>query len=321
MRRSLNRAVILVGVLATGVAVASAVHPAVVGEALAVESPGLDLFVGFEVGEERRYIIGPDNAMRDGEEITWSVRLVRVENAGDRNVGVFELNHERRRYGISGRGPMFVSWIYSAELRINEFGFPERVDFSMFEQHTGESPWRGEIMSADYTFDGNEYRKDVRVPEQHWEFTVPIATHGDRDLSVPSGLFLFRPQAADTDLFTNPALLGFAIPDVLPDSWEQRTLFFRPTYPVRYPDANYVRNERDKRQGLQRYWSKNTLKLGDTVRLEIGGRALNVRKLDISGPLRGAYIDEFGRVVRLDIDPDPWTRRNRYIRLLFPSEY
>lgn len=321
MRRSLNRAVILVGALAAGLAVVISMHPAAVGEALAVEPPGLDVFLGFDVGEERRYIIGPDDALRDGEEITWSIRLVRVERVGDRSVGVFELTHERKRYGISGHGPMFVSWIYSAELRINEFGFPERVDFSMFEQHTGESAWRGEIMSADYTFVGNEYRKDVRVPDQQWEFTVPIATHRGRDLSVPSGLFLFRPQAAGTDLFTNPALLGFAVPDALPDSWEQRTLFFRPTYPVRYPNAEYVRNERDTREGLRRYWVKNTLKLGASARLEIGGRVLNVRKLDISGPLRGAYIDEFGRVVRMDIDPDPWTRKNRYIRLLFPSEY
>ena len=321
MRPSFNKAVILAGARAAGLAVVISVHPVAVGETLAVGSPGFDIFLGFEVGEERRYVIGPDDALRDGEDITWSVRLVRVDSTGDRGVGVFEMTHEHKRYGISGRGPMFVSWIYSAELLINEFGFPERVDFSMFEQHTGESAWRGEIMSADYTFVGDEYRKDVRVPDQHWEFTVPIATHSDRDLSVPSGLFLFRPEAADTDLFSNPALLGFAIPDVLPDSWEQRTLFFRPTYPVRYPNVEYVRNERNTQEGLRRYWVKNTLKLEGMARLEIGGRVLNVRKLDISGPVRAAYIDEFGRVVRMDIDPDPWTRKNRYIRLLFPSEY
>lgn len=321
MRRSLNRAVILAAALAAGLAVVISVHPVAVGEALAVESPGFDTFLGFEVGEERRYVIGPEDALRNGEEITWSMLLARVESVDVRRVGVFELNHERKRYGISGHGPMFVSWIYTAELRINEFGFPEKIGFSMFEEHTGESAWRGEIMAADYTFVGNEYRKNVRVPEQQWEFTVPIATHGDRDLSVPAGLFLFRPQAADTDLFTNPALLGFAIPDVLPDSWKQRTLFFRPTFPVRYPNAEYVRNERDTREGLRRYWVKNTLELAETMRLEIGGRTLNVRKLDMSGPVRGAYLDEFGRVVRMDIDPDPWTRKNRYIRLLFPSEY
>jgi hypothetical protein len=307
--------------LVAAVAVVASVHPAAIAEASAAEAIGVDTFLGFEIGEERRYAVGPDDALRPGEEITWSVRLDHVQSDGDRPLGVFELTHEHKRYGISARGAMYVHWNYTGELRINEFGFPESISFSMFEQHTGESQWRGEIMSAAYTFVGNEYRKEVRVPDQQWEFTVPIATFGDRDLSVPSGLFLFRPEAADTDFFTNPALLGFAIPDMLPDSWEQRFLFFRPTFPVRYPSAEYVRNERDTRAALGRYWVKNTVKLGERVKLEIGDRVLNVRKLDMSGPVRGAYVDEFGRVVRMDIDPDPWTRKNRYIRLLFPSEY
>jgi hypothetical protein len=216
---------------------------------------------------------------------------------------------------------MYVHWKYSGEARINEFGFPEEVSFSMYEEHTGESQWRGETMSASYVFTGDEYRKDVRVPDQQWQFTVPIATHDARDLSVPSGLFLFRPVAVETDFFANPALLGFALPDVLPDSWEQRTLFFQPTYPVRHPSPQYVMNERDTRAALGRYWVKNTLRLGDQMQLDIGGRVLNVRKLEISGPIRAAYVDEFARVVRMDIDPDPWTRKHRHIRMLFPSEY
>jgi len=321
MRRSLGITSVLVGALVLTAATVASIQPVFVAEAVAAETSAFDTFLGFEVGEERRYVVGPDDALRPGEEITWSVRLDRVDAVEGRNVGVFTLAHEHKRYGISVNGGMFVHWNYAGEARINEFGFPEEVSFSMFEQHTGESQWRGRIMSASYTFDGKEYRKEVRVPDQDWQFTVPIATHGDRDLSVPSGLFLLRPESATTDFFTNPALLGFAIPDVLPDSWEQRMLFFRPTYPVRYPSAQYVINERDTREALRRYWVKNTLKLGDATRLEIGGRTLNVRALDISGPLRGAYIDEFGRIVRMDIDPDPWTRKNRYIRLLFPSEY
>jgi hypothetical protein len=214
-----------------------------------------------------------------------------------------------------------VNWVYAGEARINEYGFPERVRFTMYEEHTGESPWRGEDMSADYVFTGDEYRKEVRVPDQEWQFTVPIATHEDLDLELPSGAFLFRPRAAGTNFFTNPALLGLVLPDTLPDSWEQRVMFFQPTYPVRHPSPDYVMNERDTRAALGRYWSKNTLELGERVRLEIGNRELNVRKLDITGPLRTAYVDEFGRVVRVDIDPDEYTRQARHIRLVFPDEY
>lgn len=317
MRRSLHLTAAATGLLVVASAVVS-LQPALIDDAAAA---GLDTFLGFEVGEERRYAVGPDDALRDGEQITWSVQLDRVETEEGRNIGVFLLGHENKRYGISGRGPMYVNWKYSGEARINEYGFPELVRFSMYEEHTGESQWRGEDMSAEYVFTGNEYRKDVRVPDQQWQFTVPIASHGELDLEVPSGLFLFRPEAGDTDFFSNPALLGFALPDMLPDTWEQRTLFFQPAYPVRYPNAQWVTNERDTRAALGRYWVKNTLKLGERARLEIGDRVLNVRKIDISGPVRAAYVDEFGRVVRMDIDPDPWTRKHRHIRLLFPSEY
>ncbi len=283
--------------------------------------PSLDTFLGFEVGEERRYAIAPDDAMRPGEEATWRIRLDRLENEGDRVIGVFGLAHEEKRLGIGHRGPMFVHWNYSAEARINQHGFPEVVDLSVFEEHTGEAPWRGEIMSASYTFDGEGYVKTVRVPDQSWEFDFPIATHDALDLEVPEGMFLFRPQAAGIDFFVNPALLGFVLPEVIPDSWEQRVLFFRPTYPVRHPGEDYVRMERDKLEALRRYYVKRTLKMGAPMELEIGERVLNVRRMEITGPLRAAYVDEFGRVVRIDIDPDPITRKNRHIRMLFPSEY
>jgi len=319
LRRSLSITVLILGVLAASV-VATTLQQPLVAEVQAAESASFDTFLGFEIGEERRYVVGPDDALRNGESITWSVQLDRVEVVDGRDIGIFNLQHESKRYGISARGAMYVHWIYSGVAHINEHGFPELVSFDMHEQHTGESQWRGEDMSATYVLEGREYRKTVRVPEQEWEFTVPIATHGPLDLSVPEGAYLFRPEAG-TDFFTNPALLGFAVPDMLPDTWEQRTLFFQPTYPVRHPGPGYVMNERDTRAAVARYWEKNTLSLGDRMQLEMGGRVLNVRKLEISGPVRAGYLDEFGRVVRIDIDPDPHTRKHRHIRLLFPSEY
>jgi hypothetical protein len=320
MRRHLGISLIAAAMLASA-AVAVALQPASAGAPSAVERTGLDTFLGFEVSEERRYAVGPQDALRNGEAITWSVRLERVESEAGRDIGVFALAHEQKRYGMSASGAMYVHWKYSGEARINEFGFPESVSFSMYEEHTGESQWRGDIMSAAYVFTGQEYQKDVRVPDQQWQFTVPIATHDELDLDVPAGAFLFRPVAAETDFFTNPALLGFALPDMLPDVWEARVLFFQPAYPVRHPGPGWVMNERDTRAALGRYWVKNTLTLGGSMRLEIGDREINVRKLEISGPLRDAYLDEFGRVVRIDIDPDPWTRQHRHIRLLFPTEY
>ena len=50
-------------------------------------------FLGYEIGEERRYIIAPDDAMREGESANWSVRLNRVETDKGRSIGVFRLPH------------------------------------------------------------------------------------------------------------------------------------------------------------------------------------------------------------------------------------
>ena len=280
-----------------------------------------DTFLGWEIGEARRYAIGPDGALRAGESITWGVRLDRVESVAGRSIGVFELTHQHNRWGIGLTGSMIVKWDYSGEARINEHGFPEEIRFSMFEAHEGERPWRGEVMSAAYTFQGDEYLKTIRVPDQQWDFRVPIARYRDVDLDVPSGTFLFRPRAADTDFFTNPALLGLVIPDVLPDAWKQRVQFFRPTYPTRYPGAAYATVDRNTRLSVRRYYVQRTLELRETAELEIGGRTLNVRKMSVSGALRDVYLDEFGRVVRIDLDPDPITLENRFVRLLFPSEY
>ncbi len=277
--------------------------------------------LGFEVGEERRYVIGPEDALRPGEHVDWSIRLDRIETGGRLQIGVFEIGHDSVRRAVGVRGGMHVSWKYTGELRINEYGFPETVRFSMFEEHTGESPFRGDIMSTSFIFDGRDYQKNVRMPDAEWEFRVPISTHNDLDLSVPSGMFLFRPEAADVDLFTHPALLEFALPRLIPDEWEQRFLFFKPDSPVRFPDAEWVKLQRDRPASLRRYYDKNTVRVGESMQLAIGGRTLNVRRLDISGPIRAAYVNEFGQVVRIDIDPDPWTRNDRHIRMLFPSEY
>jgi len=277
-------------------------------------------FLGYEIGEERRYIIAPDDAMREGESANWSVRLNRVETDKGRSIGVFRLTHVESRWSLNPFR-VLVEWNYIGEARINEFGFPEVVRFSMYEEHIGENPWRGVLMSAEYKLEGDEYIKTVRVPDQVWEFRFGIATHDDLDLNVPAGMFLFRPQSTGVDFFMNPALLGFSVPEVLPDTWKHRVLFFRPTYPVRYPGARYVARERNRVAAIRRYYDKRTLEAKESSELKVGGRTLNVRKIDVTGPVRDVFVDEFGRVVRIDLDRDPITRKDRYIRLLFPSEY
>lgn len=281
----------------------------------------LDGILGFDLGEERRYIAGPPGAIRDDGRASWSVRLDQVVMKDSRKVGIFVMTHEQSSRGLSLKGTIRVHWKYEGELLLNEFGFPEALRYWWYEEHTGEAPWRGERVFSSYTFEDGEYRKIVRLPDQDWEFNVPIASHGPLDLDVPEGLFLFRSRPAGVDYFTNPALLDFAVPAAIPERWKQRTLFLRPTIPARYPAAGWIRAERDRQGNLGRSYDKITLEARDETVLEIAGRTLRVRRLSIGGPMGDAYIDDFGRIVRIDLDIDSQTRKDRWVRLLFPSEY
>ena len=280
-----------------------------------------DTMLGFEVGEERRYIIGPPGALRPGEAAAWSIRLDRIEGEAPNRTAAFELTHESNRWGISHAGGNMVWWKHRGELKLNEQGFPVDLRFTVFEEHTGEAPWRGDIMASSYSFRDGQFHKTVELPGQQWEFRVPIARHRDLDLDVPEGLYLFFPEAQDYDFFSNPALLEFSLPNPMPPSWKRETMYFMPTLPIRYPDRDWVNRERDRQASVRRYYMRIGVAAGPIQQLEVGGRTLNVRRLDVGNFIRDAYIDEFGKVVRVDIDPDPTTRKDRYIRILYPSEY
>jgi len=59
----------------------------------------------------------------------------------------------------------------------------------------------------------------------------------------------------------------------------------------------------------------------ERVEVEVGGRTLEVWRLDVDGRVRAVYLDDDDRVVRVDVEPHPVTNKGRWIRLLFPSEF
>ena len=86
-------------------------------------------FFGYEEGEERRYILGPPEALSGGERATWSISL--RELVGEPAEGFFELTHEWNRANTRIE-PQFGTITGSrsvGELRVNARGFPVIVDF------------------------------------------------------------------------------------------------------------------------------------------------------------------------------------------------
>ena len=87
---------------------------------------------GFDVGEERRYAIGPPGALQPGEGELWIIRLESIIGERPNRRMNFRLEHEASRYqqtpNVFSRGQLTV-FRGSMELTVNEHGFPLRVQY------------------------------------------------------------------------------------------------------------------------------------------------------------------------------------------------
>lgn len=303
---------------------------------------------GYELGEERRYVLEPQRSLRPGESAWWSIVLEKIEGEGDELRITFNLEHERTEVirdifsGASGRLQLVE---VDGRLTVNRFGFPVRLVISEQQDVGGEYGSLGEVRTTVFTFDGKRFVKQVRISGREWKFNIAIASHDDLDLTVPVGLFAYLPTAlrclgvrgeagrpsrcaGGDPAFANPGLLSLALPVM----WEEQVnkkkfLFFTPTGVGTMPggliDINrLMRLERDQLRNFTRYYDKVDLEIKGYVEgAEIGPRKLDAWMLDGSGEMRQVYTDSNGKVLKVIIDPHPVTFGERWIRLLFPSEY
>lgn len=303
---------------------------------------------GYELGEERRYVLEPQKSLRPGESAWWSIVLDDISGEGDDMRIVFTLEHERSELirdvfgGVNGRLQVVE---VTGRLTVNRFGFPVRLVIS--EQHdlSGETGSQSEIRTTLFTFDGERLVKQVRINGREWKFNISIASHDDLDLEVPYGMYPYVPTglrclgsrgtpgrparcAGGDPAFANPGLLSLALPVM----WEEQVnekefLFFMPagvgTLPAGLMNmSGWLRRERDSLNNFTRYYEKTDFEVKDYAQgVEIGPRTVDAWRLDGSGQMGEFYTDPDGRVLRVDLEPHPVTYGERWIRLLFPSEY
>jgi len=303
---------------------------------------------GYELGEERRYVLEPQDSLRSGESASWSIRLDDISGEGEDIKMVFALEHERTEpIGdmFGGLGARLQVVDVESRVTLNRFGFPLRVVMSERHDLSGETGSQSDIRTTIFTFDGERYVKKVRLNGREWKFTINVANHDDLDREARSGMYLFLPSAltclgrrgeagrpaycADGEpAFANPGLLSI----VLPVMWEEQVnkkkfLFFVPsgigTTPAGlYNMSRWTQLERDQLRNLTRYYRKIDIEFEEFVEaVEVGPRTVDVWKFDASGAMRAIYTDADGVVLKVDIDPHPVTNGKRWIRLLYPSEY
>ena len=303
---------------------------------------------GYELGEERRYVLEPERSLRSGESAWWSIVLADIQGEGDDTRIVFELGHERTEVindlfgGVNGR---MQSVTIDGRLTVNRFGFPQRLVIDEQLDVLGETGSLSDLRTTRFTFDGERFVKQVRINGREWTFNISIANHDDLDLGGPVGLYAYVPKAlsclgvrgevgrpsrcyAGDPAFANPGLLSLALPVM----WEEQVnekdfLFFMPsgvgTTPGGLMDMNRLMSlERNQLRNNTRYYDRTNLEVREYVeRVEIGPRRLDAWLLEGSGEMREFYTEADGTVLKIFIDPHPVTYGERWIRLLFPSEY
>ena len=312
--------------------------------------PGGQSMFGFRVGEERRYALGPPDALQDGESARWSIELHHLEDVGsgsgegpaswsgggprgrggggdgsERRSGplaVFDLEYTRTELSGPLREPRLTRSIWG-EVVVNERGFPLKVT-------VGERIAEGEVITV-YAYDNGRYDKLVRWPETEWgtDLTIP----GQADEQTLGGVYLFLSQVPDETLaargdrafadnvFANPGLLSLALSYPIPAVASERDLVFLSpgTLLVRYPTQDWMRLQRSS-EVRRAHFDRNELKLGDVVETEIGGEIVSARRFELQGPFRNGYVDAIGRVLLLEHDPRGEMEKPRHIRLLRPGE-
>ena len=119
-------------------------------------------FLGFEIGEERRYILGPEDTSGRSERGIWSIRLDEVFETGGEPEGLFALSHEWS--APPPLGEVILGRIRNVKsdgfVRVNGHGFPLLIQFQTTRHLDGMGD---EAYTIDYRLDDDHRRYEKRT--------------------------------------------------------------------------------------------------------------------------------------------------------------
>ena len=307
-----------------------------------------DSAFGFRAGEERRYILGPPDALASGEVADWWIIFDEFVEQGETKLADFRFGHERleRIPGAWSPAEQLMSVQVEGRLRVTLDGFPMRVEFEQRFMH------RGETMASDsrrrvvftYREADRRFRKDVKIGTRDWDSKVSVPRYRNMDFDRPRGLYAWMPSSlaclgsaralcVEADpAFANPGFLSIAMPTLFEQidpagdakKVEREFMFFMPggipASPFRPVGAgNWMQRERDNFSNRDRYFDTWKLKLGSSIDVEVGPRTMHAWELDVGYGIDQVYVEPGGRVVRVDLEATMDTDK-RWIRLLLASE-
>lgn len=323
--------------LAVSIAAADGVSPATTQGPSLVLGTGERLaqhtFLGFGVGEERRYVLGPADALYRGEHAAWSIRL--QELIVDPPHAVFELAQEWTRAETRSAPPIgtVVGIFSSGELRVNTHGFPVSLRFRAQYHRYGQEAL---AYTVRYVYEDGRFRRLFSMEGLDLERDVRTRRTDAMDAAPPLGMWAFTPmglecmllippsasQQADCrePLFANPGLLSLAIPTLWEASTGELELFMlTPAGYYGMPGASdsaaavaasgvatsgYYRSfDSDLAIDARTNSDVETLRYVDRVRVDVGPRARDAWRFEGLRAFDAVYVDDDGAILRVDLGP------------------
>jgi hypothetical protein len=171
-------------------ALASGAMPgARVGAAPAAQA---EKFLGFEIGEQRRYVLGPPEALGPEESGIWAITLDAVYRTdGSAPEAVFLISHEWHISRAVLELPMRTITDVKSDgsVRANSHGFPLVIAYQTERHLAGLGQ---EAYTIDYQYEDGRYIKRTTMDGQ-WTQDVRLRSHEHLDRDLPAGLFAFLP--------------------------------------------------------------------------------------------------------------------------------
>jgi hypothetical protein len=273
-----------------------------------VIAPQHDAF-GFRLGEERRYVRGPDRILRVGEFELWTMRLDEISNA-DTGMPLYTFIYSRELSLVNPNNRDYMDGLRATmSVTVNHYGFPVEVRYGGSPEEESDTDFvnkRGRLrwLGSAYLF-----RAPEGVDESSFNFSLP--EHEALNRNVPSGVFISETE--------NPALI--TIPGAIFQALSLTEMEFLSLRPNRVGRQQTRRRRRRGYPGGVRRSDvvRGKLEFKDVEEILIGDRTYEAIKLESSDSGEDLYIDNSGKLLLLEREFRNWP--NAYIRLLHPSEY
>jgi len=262
---------------------------------------------GFQLGEQRRYALGPPRVLKAGEFEMWTLRLDEI-NRESSGMPLYTFTYSRELSLIDPGDPEHMYDLQAQmSVTLNQYGFPVDIRYGGGGEDSFDTDFVNKHGRLRWLGSAYLFRAPNGAEERSFSFGLP--EHDALERAIPAGVFISETE--------NPALITF--PAAVFQAIGAREMEYLALRPNRIGAQQMRRDDRSRSRNRRTDLVRSKLEFEDVEEIELGGRTYEAIRLDSSESNDDVFIRADGALLRLDTDFRNW--RNAYIRLLHPSEY